>query len=191
MEALTIATAFTYAAYREKVSQDLQYKLTHTPDDALLPYTQLNETRMNRLDKTIVLTDEVRAKLQQLKQKYTFYVISEGWCGDAAQLLPVINKLVEGTDAIQLKIIFRDDNLDIMNQYLTNGSQSIPKLIILDDKDDEVAVWGPRPVPATELIQENKKQFGKVTDEGKAALQVWYNKDKGETTQKEIVALLK
>jgi len=190
MKSLTNSTAFTYAAYREKVSKELQSKLTLSPEDTITHYTQLNQSRMNRLDKTLVLTDSVRTKLLQLKQKYIFYVISEGWCGDAAQILPIINKIVEASDNLELKIIFRDENVEVMNQYLTNGAQAIPKLIILDQNHVEIAIWGPRPAPASNLILENKKQFGKVTDEAKEALQVWYNTDKGVTTQNEIVALL-
>jgi hypothetical protein len=190
MSTLSTANTYSYEAYREKVSKDLHDKLQNLPEDHLIQYIQLNETRMNRLDKTINLTDEVSLKLQQLKQKYTFYVISEGWCGDAAQILPVINKIASFTSLIDLKIIFRDENIDIMNQYLTNGTQSIPILVIFDANDNQIAVWGPRPKDAAAIIIEDKLKNGKVTDEGKTALQLWYTKDKGITIQNEIIALL-
>lgn len=191
MKTLITTKTYNYKAYREKVTNDLKEKLAHSPEDHLVHYIQLNETRMNRLDKTIKITDEISDKLQQLTQSYTFYVLSEGWCGDAAQVLPVINKIAEATSNIDLKIIFRDENLEIMNQYLTNGTQSIPKLVIYDNNQEEIATWGPRPEPAAMIIINDKAKHGVVTDEGKMALQLWYTKDKGVTIQNEILSLLK
>jgi len=191
MKILVSANIYSYITYREKVSNDLNELLLKNPEDHLIQYIKLNESRMNRLDKTTKLTEEFRQKLHQLTQKYTFYVISEGWCGDAAQILPVINKIAEESTKIDLKIIFRDDNIDVMNQYLTNGSQAIPKLIILDSSLNEIGIWGPRPKEAAQIIIEDKNKNGIVTDQGKAELQLWYNKDKGVSIQNEILALLK
>jgi hypothetical protein len=191
MKKISTANYYSYSAYREKVTLDLQDKLANAPEDHLIQYITLNETRMNRLDKTIKLTDKTSYKLQHLTEKYTFYVLSEGWCGDAAQIVPIINIMCEATKLIDLKIIFRDENLDIMDQYLTNGTQSIPKLVIFNANDEEIAVWGPRPEPAANIIIENKKLHGKVTEDGVTALQLWYAKDKGVTIQEEILNFIK
>ncbi len=193
MNLFTNAKFFNYKDYRNHVEQDLEKKLQSedADSDELIPYIQLNQTRMNRLDKTIALPEDVMSELNSLKNTYVFYVISEGWCGDAAQLVPIINCMVEGAPTIDLRIILRDDNLDIMDQYLTNVSRSIPKLIIFDANGNEVATWGPRPKPAAQLVVDLKGQYGGITKEVKEGLQRWYNTDKGYTTMKEILELIK
>lgn len=157
----------------------------------LTHYSSLNETRMNRLDKTIKISDDIRLKLQSLKNESIWLVISEGWCGDVAQLLPIFNKMDEVSDKIEMKIVFRDENKELMNLYLTNGAKAIPKLIILDKNTLHVqANWGPRPKGAIELIQNYKEKFGAIDETAKAELQLWYLHDKGFSTQNEIADLL-
>ena len=70
--------------------------------------------------------------MSQLKDNFTLLVLAEGWCGDAAQILPVINKIAEYSSLIDLKVVCRDENPELMDQFLTNGSKSIPKVIIID-----------------------------------------------------------
>lgn len=193
MDLFTNAKFFTYKEYRNNVEQDLNEKLQN-PEKAfeeLVHYTELNQKRMNRLEKTIRLPEDIVARLNTLEQSYIFYVISEGWCGDAAQIVPIINLMANATSAIDLRIILRDDNLEIMDQYLTNGSRSIPKVILFDAQGNEVATWGPRPKPAAQLVVDLKAQYGGITLEVKEGLQKWYNTDKGYTTMKEILDLLK
>ena len=189
-----LLNSLTYQEYKALVSKLIEEgKSTgHNQSEALLHYSQLNETRIKRLDKTIVVEESIAWDLKQLKKEYIWLVISEGWCGDAAQLLPIINKMAEVSNTIDLKIVLRDDNQDLMDLILTNGSQSIPKLIILDAKTNEVvADWGPRPEPARKLIADYKAQHGVVDEPIKIDLQKWYLHDKGVTTQKEIMHLLK
>lgn len=193
MNRFKAATAYSYLEYRKIITEDLALQIEiNNPDEAeIVNYTKLNQSRMNRLDKTMQIDTNLKNMLQNLASTYTFYVISEGWCGDAAQLLPIINKITEATSNITLKIIFRDQNLEIMDQYLTNGSRSIPKLVIYNEKEEEIATWGPRPAEATQLVIDLKNQYGGITEEVKEGLQKWYNQDKGITTQNEIIALLK
>ena len=118
-------------------------------------------------------------------------VISEGWCGDAAQILPVIHKMAETTDKLNLQIVLRDDNPELMDAYLTNGSRSIPKLILLDKETLEpINNWGPRPAEAAKLIADFKEKHGVINEEAKTELQKWYLHDKGLSTMQEIVGLL-
>lgn len=196
MEALfkkSIENAYTYRQYRDLVT-DLLFsgKSTgHEQSEALLRYTQLNVARTNRLDKTMVVADGVRQSLENLKKRYTWLVISEGWCGDAAQLVPIFNKMAEVTDKIDLKIVLRDDNPELMDKFLTNGSRSIPMLIIIDAETFEVqGQFGPRPAGARQLIADYKALHGVVDEPAKTALQKWYFDDKGISTQMEIMALL-
>ena len=159
--------------------------------EALIHYSELNEARMNRLEKTVIISTEISQKLNQLNGDYVWLVISEGWCGDAAQILPVIYKMAELSKKIDLKIVFRDENEDLMNLFLTNGTKSIPKLLILDKSTLEVlGDFGPRPIGAKQLILDYKAKYGIVDETAKTNLQLWYLHDKGFSIQKEILDLI-
>lgn len=158
--------------------------------EELIQYTKLNFSRMQRLQKTIELLPDVKTALQQVSQGQRWLVLSESWCGDAAQSLPVISALADQNPLIQLHVLLRDENPGLMNQYLTNGSKSIPKLIVFDAANgEELFNWGPRPLPAQNLV---KDLMEKGLDKSARGLEVqkWYNQDKGISLQKEIVALL-
>lgn len=186
--------SYSYQEYRKKVADLLQKGKTSgaIQTEALVNYSRLNETRMHRLDRTMVVDDVVISKLKAIDAPFIWLVIAEGWCGDAAQLLPIFYKMSEVSDQIDLKIVFRDDNEDLMNLFLTNGNKSIPKLIIFDKNSLEIiADWGPRPIGAVELVLNYKEKFGVIDDTIKSDLQMWYLHDKGLSTQKEIIELLK
>ena len=186
--------SYSYQDYRKTVTDLLQEGKSSgaIQSEALVNYSRLNETRMHRLDKTIAIDLAINSKLESISNQYIWLVIAEGWCGDAAQILPIFNKMSEVSDHIDFKIVFRDDNEALMNLFLTNGSKSIPKLIILDKNAlDVIADWGPRPKGAIDLVQNYKDKFGVIDDTIKAELQMWYLHDKGLSTQKEIMELLK
>lgn len=158
--------------------------------EELTNFSMLNDKRMDRLDKTLKVSEETINYLDELNENFTFLTIAEGWCGDAAQILPVLNKIAEGSSKINLKIVCRDENETLMNEFLTNGSKSIPKIIILDSNKEFVNVWGPRPSIATKMVEDYKKKHGSLDAEFKKDLQIWYNKDKGKSTQQDIMALM-
>ncbi|WNM19873.1 thioredoxin family protein [Flavobacterium capsici] len=185
--------SFTYKEYRNYITQLFKSnKVTgNEQSEDLLHYTELNEARMNRLEKTINVTDENKLKLEKLEKDYLWLVISEGWCGDSAQIIPVIYKMAEVSDKVELKIVFRDENDDLMNLFLTNGSRSIPKLIIIDKTSNEVVgEFGPRPNDAKQLILDYKVVNGIVDETAKIELHKWYTQDKGISTQKEIMNVI-
>jgi thioredoxin-like negative regulator of GroEL len=185
---------YSYAEYRKLIVDLLQEdKVTGIEQsEDLLNYSALNETRMHRLDKTIAISDENIVLLQSLKNNYIWLVLSEGWCGDAAQILPVLNKMaLASSGKIELKIVLRDENEELMNLFLTNGSKSVPKLIVLEKASLIVeANWGPRPLGAVHLIQDYKEKHGKIDETVKTDLQLWYLHDKGISTQNEIINLM-
>jgi hypothetical protein len=187
-----IQNSYSYAEYR-KLASDLvaQGKPTgHDLSEALAHYAELNETRMNRLEKTITIADEIIQKLQNCSKNYIWLVLAESWCGDAAQILPVIHKMSEVSPAIQFNIVLRDDHDALMQQFLTNGGKAIPKLIILDAQTLEVvADWGPRPQGAKQLIVDYKSVHGVVDETAKIELQKWYLHDKGVSIQQEIIEI--
>jgi hypothetical protein len=156
-----------------------------------LHYARLNLKRMQRWDKVYELPQKMLAKVKDV-QNQTWYVITEAWCGDSAQNLPLINKLAIASEGkIQLKIVLRDENPEIINQYLTNGSKSIPILVAFNEQGDQIFKWGPRPIPAHQILMawknsENPKPF----EDFEIEMQQWYNQDKGVSLMKELEALL-
>ncbi len=190
----SLANSYSYEDYRTRLQNLLTVGKTSGDEQSadLVHYSELNETRMNRLDKTIKITPENEAFLATINKEYIWLVLSEGWCGDAAQILPIINKMAQISNKVELKIAFRDENPELMNLYLTNGGKAIPKMIILEKNTLEViADWGPRPAEAIKLIVDYKAKHGIVDETAKADLQMWYLHDKGVSTQNEIVSLLK
>jgi hypothetical protein len=187
-----LQNSHSYTEYRNIVSKLInEGKSTGKEQSAdLLHYSELNEVRMKRLEKTLKLDPEVEKTLQNLKSNQTWLVISEGWCGDAAQILPIIKLMSEASENIDLKLVFRDENEELIHLFLTNGAKSIPKLLVLDESFNLINHWGPRPEGAKNLIIEYKAKHGIVDEAAKIALQKWYLDDKGISTMKEIVAIL-
>lgn len=185
--------AHSYVKYRTIVTNLLKdgKSTGNEQSEALTHYSELNEVRMNRLDKKMVISEENIQKLLSLKKNYTWLVLSEGWCGDAAQILPVFNKMAQIAPNIDFKIVFRDENESLMHAFLTNGSRSIPKLIVFETETFNVlGSWGPRPKGATDLITSYKRQYGQIDETAKTELQLWYHNDKGLGTQTEITDLM-
>jgi hypothetical protein len=141
-----IDNAMTYAGYRSIIDELMtQNKTTGTNhSEAMLEYTRLNISRMNRLDKTTRLLEEIEQKLQQINEPVKWLVLTEAWCGDAAQVNPVLNRMAEVNEKISLRFILRDEHPEVMDAFLTNGGRSIPKLIFLDARENRVfGSWGP------------------------------------------------
>lgn len=185
--------SFSYIEYRTLVSELAEKGASTGPEqtEALSKYTQLNNSRMRRWDKTLKFTDEVIQKIKAVDQKISWVVLSESWCGDASPALPVMHKFTEINPNISLSIILRDENLNIMDQFLTNGGRSIPKLIAINEKENKVvATWGPRSNKATKLVEDYKTAYGKLTPEFKQDLQIFYNKDKGQSIIQDLLELL-
>ena len=154
-------------------------------------FTKLNVARMRRLDKTIVIPEEVTREFQNINRNQTWLVLLESWCADGAQTIPIINKLVEGASNIELKIVLRDEHPGLMDNFLTNGARSIPKLIMLDTEFNVLNIWGPRSGKATRMVEIYKTQNGKIDDVFKKHLQEWYHKDKGEAIIEDLRGLVK
>ena len=188
----SLKSTYTYQEYKDLVRALLAEGKATGPNQSedITNYSMLNDKRMKRLDKTIKISDETISEIQNLKEPQTWLVLTEGWCGDAAQNLPVINKMADLNENIQLKLVLRDENLELMDLFLTNGGQSIPKLIVLDKDHNVLNTWGPRPAIATKLVADYKATHGVLDAQLKENLQVWYNKDKGKSTQDDFIKLI-
>ncbi|MDX1462559.1 MAG: thioredoxin family protein [Marinirhabdus sp.] len=188
-----IASAMEYSNYRDLVARHAAEETStgNVQTEALSEYTQLNNARMRRLDKTLKPSEAVVHRFKDFRKKQTWLVITESWCGDAAQSLPAINKVVGLAEQIDLKIVLRDEHPELMNAFLTKGCRSIPKLIVYDHELERiVADWGPRPSKATAMVERYKKQHGTLTPEFKKDLQVWYTRDKGQNIFEDLAQLI-
>lgn len=181
----------SYSAYRGMIDRLLANgKVTgHTQSEAMQRYTELNIARMNKWDKHFTVSEEVALLLSRVRPQ-NWLVISEGWCGDAAHVLPVLEKMAQASQAIDLRIVLRDENPALIDQYLTNGGKSIPKLIRIDaSSGGELSNWGPRPQAAQNLML-SLKAAGTEKSEISKDLQIWYARDRGKSIEKEIAAIL-
>ena len=171
----------------------LENKATSFQDnEEFFAYSKLGLTRTLRIFKTIRLSPEISMKVTSITNNQTWLLITESWCGDASQTVPIIAKLASLNAQVELKIILRDSNKGLMEHYLTNGAESIPVLAILDENLEETGRWGPRPEPAQKKVLayknlvEPKPPYSELSTE----LQKWYNKDKGALTQTELLEII-
>jgi hypothetical protein len=112
-------------------------------------------------------------------------VIAEGWCGDASNTVPIIAKLADLSPGLELRIILRDGNPEVMREYLTNGARSIPIVIALDEAFQEIGHWGPRPTQLQGWVMANRDTTPKA--ELYPQVRKWYARDRGETTLREVL----
>ena len=190
----SLHTAKSYQEYKAMILELLKQGKSTGPvqNEARFNFSKINNQRMKRLDKQTRLSEEAVKVTEKVNKDFTWLVLTESWCGDAAQTLPVINKFSEVSEKIDLKVVLRDENDELMNHFLTDGNKSIPKLIVIENKTKRVvSSWGPRSEKASKLIKDYKIENGKIDDKIKKDLQVWYNQDKGRQIEKEMVDLLK
>ncbi len=189
----SLKKGISYQRYRDLVNQLVQNNSTtgEYKSEAMINYTLLNDRRMKSWDKTVKVPQDMQDKISEFDEKVTWLVLTESWCGDAAHLMPVMNKIAEMNDNIDFKVVLRDENDALMDQFLTNGNKSIPKLIMIDNETGDVLnSYGPRPNEATKMVNGYKREHGNLTPEFKEDLQRWYNKDKGQSTLKDLTAML-
>lgn len=182
----------TFAEYLKLIDELLaQGKTTGTnQSEAMFNYGKLNRQRMKRLEKTIVLNESLKKKAAGVERKMFWLIITEGWCGDAAQNIPIIEKIAAESANIETRYVLRDENLELMDKYLTHNARSIPKLIALDAETlVEIGVWGPRPQAAMDYFFEMKAE-GLEKPQMMENMQRWYNQDKEQSAQAEFEALL-
>ncbi|MFX0556376.1 thioredoxin family protein [Maribacter sp. CXY002] len=187
-----LTKAISYREYRDLVNRLVLENKPTGPNqtDSYIHYTQLNTHRMKRWDKVLKFDQESVQKINQLNEKLDWLVLTESWCGDASPALPLMNKIAEINPNIKLKIILRDENLELMQQFLTQGALSIPKLIQININTNEViGTWGPRSTKATKLVEDYKAEHGMLSAEFKESLQLWYNKDKGQSILEDLLEL--
>jgi hypothetical protein len=115
--------------------------------------------------------------------------ISEDWCVDTSSTIPTLARVAESVPGVDLRLILRDANLDIMDRYLTNGARSIPVVIVLDGDFNEVGRWGPRPSALQAWVMANRALLprAEVVKEERR----WYARDRGETSVREVLGAIR
>lgn len=188
----SLLESFSYEAYLELIKNLVVRKMTTgtEQDEQRIQHTKLNASRMRRIDNTIEIPKNALQPFLDIPEKQIWVVLLESWCADGAQTIPILNKIAKATPMIDLTIVLRDEHPELMNLFLTNGTQSIPKLIITDTKGNLLTTWGPRSKVATQLVNDYKKKHGKIDEHFKEALQRWYNKDRGKEILNDLVEVI-
>ncbi len=179
--------------YESQFEQILGGDMSNPPydNDDFINYVKLNHARIKRWTKKGNISPELETVITNDNVPKEWVLITEPWCGDAAHIYPFIAKLAGLNSNIKLTIQNRDAEGSEIDNYLTNGSKAIPKLVIRNEQGEDLFTWGPRPKGAVDLMK-NDKDFAELSpDEKKTALQKWYNKDKGVELQEELLELLK
>lgn len=174
---------------REEMKERLELQKQGKTIDNFDPYIELNYRRSLRVAKQVNITESMQKTLDNITTPMVWIVLTEAWCGDSAQSLPIIAALAERSSKINLIILLRDQNLEIMDNFLTNGSRSIPKLVALDENSNILFTWGPRPQKAIQLFQEEKLK-GTPKQDIYIKLHTWYGRDRGKTILAELLSLI-
>lgn len=187
-----IQSVLTYNEFVERFARQISVLDINTLDDydkSFYEYRKLNFQRSSRLEKTFVPSDKTKQVFSEINQQQKWIVITESWCGDSAQNLPIIAKLSQLSDKINFQIVLRDSNLGFMDLYLTNGNRAIPKLVAFDENDNEIFKWGPRPVEAQNLFTKLKND-GMAKTEINKELHLWYGRNRGKEVECEITEIV-
>lgn len=169
---------------------------TPNPDQEAAPYDKyipINQQRVKRIRKSLAkqglsaaLSDAVRG----VKAGTKMLVLNEFWCGDGAQILPVHEAMVHASEGrLEVRALMRDDNLEVMDLFLTNGGRAIPKTVLLGEDLQVLGTWGPRPEEAMALVKRIKSDPA-IAHTYSQEVHKWYTQDKQQNIQAELAVLL-
>lgn len=183
-----------YKQYREHVDAlIIEGKTTGlNQEERLVEFTKLNVHRMNRIDKTVRIDESTGAIFSGLNNSYKMLLIGDAWCGDCAQILPVLEKIAESSNGkIEMFIISRDTFPNLIEAFQTNGANAVPKVLIFDEtKSNVLSTWGPRPKPAQDIMLNWKANKDTITwEQFENDLHLWYARNRGTAIVEEIVNL--
>ncbi len=181
----------TFDAYLTVMEQQAEQDPTGLDEEQAdrVAFTKLNLQRSRRIMRTHKVGEALRGKINKLIVPQLWMVLTEPWCGDSAQCLPYIALMASLHEGIDLRILLRDQNLDIMDQYLTNGSRGIPCLVIFDADGEELYQWGPRPAETQEIFLQAKAE-GLEKPQLLERMHLWYGRNRGAAIEAEFLTLL-
>ena len=187
-----LRTTYDYSTYRALIDGLLEEGKTTgaNQSESYISYALMNQKRMRKWEKIGKVNLELKERVMDVDRPMTWLVITEGWCGDAGQILPFVAKLAEENPMINMQLVLRDEHPELMDMFLTNGSRSIPIIIGLSEIMEVLGHWGPRPEPIQREFLENKISGAKTGKEFSEYMHLWYAKDKGVSFQSEFLAIL-
>jgi len=176
------ASGLSFEAY---LSRAEERAAASTADDPNHDYRRLNVQRMHRVVKTFRPLPATIEAMQRITSPQLWMVITEDWCGDSAQSLPVLAAIAACSPHVVFSIVDRDENLHVMDRYLTNGARAIPKLVVFGSDGNERWTWGARPQTAQGIMAQ-QRAAGRELQAIYAEMHAWYAKDGGRTVEEEI-----
>lgn len=183
------AKAITFDEYMKIADQ----RYNNPADDQEKEFAEYYELGLHRMERTLKTFKIDETQLENLKSKNfngKILIISEPWCGDASSTVPAVSKFFEAAGN-EVKIFLRDSDTSLIDQFLTNGTQSIPIVLIMDNDFNVLNSWGPRPKHGLELLKkfkENPETYPK--DDFYNDLQLYYAKNRGKDAIEEILELI-
>lgn len=193
MEALitkALTEGYSFEAYKQLFEQLVAEGKTtgENQTEGYVSYTKLNWSRWKRAEKDNVILAGTQESLNDVYEPLSLIILTEAWCGDASQAMPMIEKVVNASDKLTAKIVLRDQHEALMNNFLTNGGKAIPKVLIVNKKNEVVSTWGPRPAELQAIVVDFKKENPTATGMDISALtQRWYVANKGVAIQEELI----
>jgi len=169
--------------------EDLLGAVPHE-EDPYTKYLAINQQRVKRLTQRLHLEPETEGAALNAKPGTKWLILNEHWCGDGAQIVPVQAAIALASKGrIEARVLFRDQNLELMDQFLTNGGRSIPKTIQLDSEFRVTTSWGSRPAEAQELVMRVKADPERAHLYSEE-LHKWYAVDRQRAIQSELRMLM-
>ena len=185
-----IQNGYNFEDYLEQIEDELEKQIELDDPKELVPYYAINLKQSREIRKNFRYNPGMEKKAKSYNAELKFLVISEGWCEDASQIVPIVDRLAE-TIGIECKIVFRDENLELMEEYHTNGSFSVPIIIGVTPEGEEAFRFGPRPAKAMEFTNRFKKDPDKYSkDDFIEDLDRYYLENHGQDIISEILTLI-
>lgn len=153
-------------------------------------FTALNLHRSRRIVRNWRPGPELVSALQSLAGPQVWLAVTEPWCGDSAQCLPHFTVLAEMRADIELRVLLRDENPEVMDRFLTDGKRSIPVVAALDPDGREIFRWGPRPAAAQAVFDQAKAE-GKEKPDLLERLHLFYGRNRGQALEEELITLFR
>ena len=169
---------------------------TPNPDHEAAPndkYIPINRQRIKRIRKLLAkqgLSTALLDAVRGVKAGTKMLVLNEFWCGDGAQILPVHEAMVRASEGkLEVRALMRDEHVDVMDLFLTNGGRAIPKTVLLDEGLQVLGTWGPRPEEAMALVKRIKSDPA-IAHTYSREVHKWYTQDKQQNIQAELAVFL-
>lgn len=129
-------------------------------------------------------------RLREIGGDWKLLVLTEDWCGDASNTVPVLARLAEAAPNVEIRLVKRDENPDLMDAHLTNGGRAIPLAVVLDEDFRPAGSWGPRPKELQEFVISEKARGERTTADIYRETRRWYARDRGETMLEELMDVI-